>query len=147
MTFLIDADGILQVSARDLKTGNEAAIEVRPSFGLTDEEVEVMLEQSARNAESDVRYRQLVEARQEAEPVLRASEKSLEQVSGRLSQSEAAAIQVDLTNLRTALEGGDADLIRQAAYRLGGSTNGLAKLVLTDAINQAQSGHSSPIRK
>src|ERR1700722_4775244 len=75
--FLIDASGILQVAARDLRTGEEHSIEVQPSYGLDDAEVERMLEESIEFAEQDFSQRQLIEARNEAESILRATEKSL----------------------------------------------------------------------
>ena len=75
--FLIDASGILQVAARDLRTGDEHSIEVQPSYGLNDAEVERMLEESIEYAEQDFTERQLIEARNEAEAILRATEKAL----------------------------------------------------------------------
>ena len=75
--FLIDASGILQVAARDLRTGEQQSIEVQPSYGLNDAEVERMLEESIEFAEQDFSERQLIEARNEAEAILQATEKSL----------------------------------------------------------------------
>ena len=75
--FLIDASGILQVSARDLRSGQEHSVEVQPSYGLTDAEIEHMLEESIENAEQDFNVRQVIEARNEAETILRATEKSM----------------------------------------------------------------------
>ncbi len=75
--FLIDASGILQVAARDLRTGEEHSVEVQPSYGLDDAEVERMLEESIEFAEQDFSERQLIEARNEAETVLRATEKGV----------------------------------------------------------------------
>ncbi|HEY1428683.1 MAG TPA: molecular chaperone DnaK, partial [Candidatus Tumulicola sp.] len=76
--FLIDASGILQVAARDLRTGAEHTVEVQPSYGLDDAEVERMLEESIEFAEQDFSERQLIEARNEAEAILRATEKAIE---------------------------------------------------------------------
>ncbi|MFI5127732.1 MAG: Fe-S protein assembly chaperone HscA, partial [Candidatus Acidiferrales bacterium] len=75
--FLIDANGILQVAARDLRTGEQSTLEVQPSYGLTDAEMERMLEESIEFAEQDFEQRQLIEARNEAEAILRATEKAL----------------------------------------------------------------------
>src|SRR4029077_16894459 len=75
--FLIDASGILQVAARDLRTGEEHSVEVQPSYGLDDAEVERMLEESIEFAEQDFSERQLIEARNEAEAIVRATEKAL----------------------------------------------------------------------
>ena len=73
--FLIDANGILHVSARELRSGKEAEIQVQPSYGLTDEQVENMILDSFDNAEEDFRRRQVIEARNEAETMLTALEK------------------------------------------------------------------------
>ncbi len=73
--FIIDANGILHVSAREQRSGKEAEIEVQPSYGLTDEQVEGMILDSFDNAEEDFRQRQIVEARNEAETILTALEK------------------------------------------------------------------------
>src|SRR5205807_7347011 len=75
--FQIDANGILNVTAAELRTGVEQTIEVKPSYGLTDDEVEQMLLDSFENAEADFEARLLIEARNEAERVIRATEKSL----------------------------------------------------------------------
>ncbi len=77
--FLIDANGILHVSARELRSGKEAEIEVQPSYGLTDEQVENMILESFDNAEEDFRQRQVIEARNEAETMLAALEKGAQQ--------------------------------------------------------------------
>ena len=71
VTFLIDANGILNVTARDVRTGRERSVEVKPSYGLTDEEIERMLEESIDHAEDDVAARLLAEARIEAETLIR----------------------------------------------------------------------------
>src|SRR5580698_7068968 len=76
--FLIDANGILQVAARDLRTGQEHSIEVQPSYGLNDAEVERMLEESIEFAEQDFSERQLIEARNEADTILKATERTLQ---------------------------------------------------------------------
>jgi molecular chaperone DnaK (HSP70) len=75
--FGVDANGILSVTATELRTGVEQTIEVKPSYGLTDEEVERMLLESFEHAEADIEARLLIEARNEAETVVRATEKSL----------------------------------------------------------------------
>lgn len=139
VTFLIDADGILEVAARDLKTGVEAAVEVRPSFGLTDAEVEHMLEASAAHAQEDVTYRQLVEVRNEAEPVLRASEKAMPEADRLLPSTEVAGIRTDLEALKTAIAGSDPEAIRSASRRLGRATERLAQLILKDTLNNSRS--------
>ena len=138
VSFLIDADGILEVSARDLRTGNEQAIEVRPSFGLTDDEISRMLEAQAAHAEDDVKYRELVEARNSAEPVLRATEKNLPEARRLLTEPEYDVISTDLESLRTALGGRDPERLREAHHRLSRSTARLADLIVAEVIKSAQ---------
>ncbi len=137
VTFLIDADGILQVAAKDLLSGNEQSIEVRPSFGLTDQQVEEMLIASMENAESDIRYRELAEARNQAEPVLRNVEKKLPDAYRLLSKEDAQRIEEKLEGLRRALQGTDTAQVRSAARELSDSTVRLAELLVKEAINQA----------
>jgi molecular chaperone DnaK len=134
VSFLVDADGILQVSARDTRTGNEHSIEVRPSFGLTDAEVEGMLMSSAENAESDVEFRRLVDVRNEAEPVLRAAEKKLPDALRLLSPMEAQLIRDRLEDLRKALRQPDTQKIQQCSSLLGQATSRLADLILNEAL-------------
>src|SRR5207253_6119324 len=77
VTFLVDANGILSVAASDLRTGLERSVEVKPSYGLTEDEMERMLEESIDHAEDDVRERQLREARVETDVILGATRQSL----------------------------------------------------------------------
>src|SRR5207244_2310283 len=102
VTFLIDANGILSVTATDLRTGREHTVEVKPSYGLTEEEMERMLEQSIDFAEDDVRERQLREARVEADMILHATRESLARERGLLAQEEADRIDRAVAALETA---------------------------------------------
>lgn len=137
VTFLIDADGILQVSAKDLKAGNEQSIEVRPTFGLTDSEVEKMLMESTQNAEADVAYRRLVEAKNEAEPVLRAAEQKLPDAFRLLSEEEACEVRNRVDALKQAMVGADDLMIREKSFQLSEGTRKLADLILKEAVAQA----------
>jgi len=137
VNFLIDADGILQVAAKDLRTGNEQAIEVRPSFGLSDAEVERMLAAQAESSESDKAFRKLVDARTEAEPVLRNTEKHLEKARKLLSPEEFARVDACVRALRAAMAGDRPEAIVQAKYALNAATVRLAELVIADSLRQA----------
>lgn len=137
VTFLIDADGILAVSARDLKTGNEQSIEVRPSYGLTDAEVEKMLQASADHAQEDIDFRRLVDVRNDAEPVLRATEKNLPAAFRLLSEAEAKDIEKKFQELRTAIAGTNPRAIQDASYALSRATTRLADLIIKEAIAQS----------
>src|SRR5580700_7315506 len=115
--YLIDASGILQVSARDLRTGEQHSIEVQPSYGLDDAEVERILEESIEYAEQDFSQRQLIEARNEAQTVLGATEKALareqSEAPGEFSDEERRAIDGAVAALREALAGRDYKQVRQ----------------------------------
>jgi molecular chaperone DnaK (HSP70) len=155
--FLIDASGILQVSARDLKTGQEHSVEVQPSYGLTDAEIEHILEESIENAEQDFNVRQVIEARNEAETILRATEKSLAELDAAKSAAAAPAepqaelapelpgderrvIDAAIAALRFAVAGDDYKLIRARVDELNQVTMPLAERVMNRALSSALSG-------
>ena len=137
VTFLIDANGILQVNARELRTGKAASIEVKPSYGLTDTEVERMIEESFVHAEEDVASRLLIEARNEADTVIRATERALGQASGLIGQEETAQINGALAALKAARDGSDRDAIRAATERLNQATLHLAEVLMDSALKEA----------
>jgi molecular chaperone DnaK (HSP70) len=137
VNFLIDADGILQVAAKDLRTGYEQAIEVRPSFGLTDDEIDQMLAAQAGSEESDRAFRKLVDARTEAEPVLRNTEKHLERAKESLSIEDFAKIEGCVLSLRTALAGDRPEAIIEAKYALNAATVRLAEIVISDSLRRS----------
>src|SRR5262249_30004903 len=91
--FLIDANGILQVSAKDLRSSEQHSIEVQPSYGLNDDEIERMLEESIAYAEQDFAERQAIEARTEAEAILAATGKALAEAAPGLAGEERATIE------------------------------------------------------
>ena len=137
VTFLIDANGILQVNARELRTGKAASIAVKPSYGLTDAEVERMIEESFVHAEEDVASRLLIEARNEADTVIRATERALGQASGLIGQEETAQINGALAALKAARDGSDRDAIRAATERLNQATLHLAEVLMDSALKEA----------
>src|SRR5712664_81721 len=139
--FLIDANGSLQVAARDLHSGEERSVEVQPSYGLSDAEIEGMLEESIEYAEQDFTERQLIEARNEGETILRATEKSLAQAAGDLSvgldPAERRAIEAAVAALRQAMAGGDYKLIRARIDDLNQATVALAERMMNRALATA----------
>ncbi|MGH8336325.1 MAG: Hsp70 family protein, partial [Gammaproteobacteria bacterium] len=139
--FLIDANGILQVAARDLRTGEQHTLEVQPSYGLKDEEIERMLEESIEFAEQDFAERQLIEARTEAESILNATVKTL--ASSRaadLSKEERGALTDASARLRVALVGADYKLIRNRIDELNQATTHLAEMLMNGALQTALEG-------
>ena len=144
--FQIDANGILSVSARELRTSVEQTIEVKPSYGLTDEEVERMLIESFEHAEADFEARLLIDARNEAETVIRATEKSLrrpdfdEIAAGALEPGERQRIQAALTEARQAMDASDRDLIQKKTEALNHATRHLAEVVMNRSVREALAG-------
>src|SRR6202050_2163671 len=141
--YLIDANGILQVSARDMRTGTSQSIHVQPSYGLNDAEVERMLEESIEFAEQDFAQRQVIEARNEAETILKATRKTLAEESAGLvglSGEEQRAIEDGVAQLDQAVKGEDYKLIRERIDSLNQATTHLAELVMDGALQSALGG-------
>jgi Fe-S protein assembly chaperone HscA len=139
--FLIDANGILQVSAKDIRTGTEHRIEVQPSYGLNDNDIERMLEESIEYAEQDFAERQVIEARTEAESILAATAKALANPNAaNLSAPERAKIDLSVTALKEAAQGTDYKRIRQQMDDLNHATEHLAELVMNSALQTALAG-------
>jgi len=141
--FLIDASGILQVAARDLHTGEERSIEVQPSYGLSDAEIEHMLEESIEYAEQDFSERQLIEARNEAESILRATEKSLagtKEEQAEVDDAERSTIEAALAALRESLAGKDYRRVRARIDELNQATLPLAERMMNRALATALEG-------
>ena len=139
--FLIDANGILQVAARDLRTGEQRSIEVQPSYGLNDAEVERMLEESIEFAEQDFTDRQLIEARNEADTILAATRKALadERVS-ELEPGERRRVDEAMANLRAALAAADHRQIRSRIDELNQATQHMAEILMNSALQTALGG-------
>ena len=139
--FLIDANGILQVAAKDLRTGDQHSIEVQPSYGINDSEIERMLEESIEYAEQDFAERQVIEARTEAESILSATAKALAnpQAAG-LSAEERAGIDASVAALKESVAGKDYKLIRKRIDELNRATEHLAELLMNSAVSTALEG-------
>jgi molecular chaperone DnaK len=136
--FLIDADGILSVSAQEQRTGKYQSVAVKPTYGLTDEEVERMILESFEYAESDIAAREVIEARIEAETVLRATDKGLlDDQYAALSQEEQTEITAAASHLRESMKGNDHRAIRDAIERLSHGTQHLAEMIMNSAIEKA----------
>jgi molecular chaperone DnaK (HSP70) len=146
--FQIDANGILSVGARELRTEVEQTIEVKPSYGLTEQEVERMLIESFEHAEADFEVRMLIEARNEAESVVQATEKSLrrpdfaELDAQELQAGERERIDRALAELKRAIDGDDRGLIQQKTHALNEATQHLAEVVMNRTVRAALSGKS-----
>jgi len=137
VTFLIDANGILQVQAKEQRTGKAASIEVKPSYGLTDADVERMVEDSFTYAEADVETRLLIETRNEADTVLTHVERALRQAGPLVGAEERASIDAAVAALRQARAGEDRDAIRERTTELNHATEGLAERMMDAALKGA----------
>src|ERR1700730_8743826 len=141
--FLIDSNGILQVAARDLRNGEQHTVEVQPSYGLNDTEIERMLEESIEYAEQDFAERQVIEARTESEAILAATQKALTSpASATLSSEEQAAIASSVAALKESVAGNDYKLIRKRIDELNQATTRLAELVMNGAVSTALEGRT-----
>jgi Fe-S protein assembly chaperone HscA len=139
--FLIDANGILHVSAREQRSGKEAEIQVQPSYGLTDDQVESMILDSFDNAEEDFRRRQLIEARNEAETILTALEKGKKSPAwGKLTSDEKKQIAKMEKALNAVKVEEDYAAIRRAIDALNQGTTRLAELMMDSAVSSALKG-------
>src|SRR5213075_171744 len=139
--FLIDANGILTVSAREARSGKEAEIEVKPTYGLTDEQVESMILSSFDNAEEDFRLRQIAEARVEADNILNALEKGKRNAAWQhLSNEERRDIQQLEKELIATKAADDYKKIRGAIDALNKATTQLAEMMMDSAVSSALKG-------
>jgi molecular chaperone DnaK len=139
--FLIDANGILQVAAKDVRTGEQHSIAVQPSYGISEVEIERMLEDSINFAEQDFAERQTIEARTEAETILTATAKALAQPqAAALSGEERAKIDSAVADLKEAIPGADYKLMRKKIDQLNQATQHLAEVMMNSAVNSVLQG-------
>ena len=135
--FLIDANGILEVTAKELRTGKAASIEVRPTYGLSDADVERMVEESFQYAEADVEARLLIEARNEADTVITHVRRALRQGGDLAGAEERERIAAALAELERARGTEDRDLIRDKTTELNRVTEPLAEVMMDAALRGA----------
>lgn len=137
VTFLIDANGILHVTAQDIRTGQAQSIQVKPSHGLTDEEVETMIRESFQFAAEDIKARQLIEARNEANAIIRATEKALARGGELVNAKELATIREALDDLRRVAQTDDHRAIRAKIAEVESITHHLAEVLMDATLKEA----------
>jgi molecular chaperone DnaK len=137
VTFLIDANGILNVSARDVRTGETQSLAVKPSYGLSDNEVERMIGESCKFAADDLKARQLIEARTEAEAILMATEKALKQGSHLVGEEDLSSIKASMAAVEAAKSGKDHKAIRAKIADLEKATHHLAEVLMDTSLKEA----------
>jgi Fe-S protein assembly chaperone HscA len=141
--FLIDANGILHVSAREQRSGKQAEVEVKPTYGLTDEQVETMILESFDYAEEDFHIRQVIEARNEADTILAAVEKAPQHPAWQqLTPEERSEISRLNRALLSVKQGDDLPAIRQATEALDKATRRFAELMMEQAVSSAIKGET-----
>jgi molecular chaperone DnaK/molecular chaperone HscA len=139
--FLIDANGILQVGAREQRSGKEAQVEVKPTYGLTDEQVEAMILESFDKAEEDITARQGIEARNEAQTILDAVEKGERSPAWQqLTSLEHQEIKAATLEVKASVKGGDYKVIRRAIDQLDKKTRRFAEIMMDSAVAGALEG-------
>jgi Fe-S protein assembly chaperone HscA len=137
VTFLIDANGILNVSARDVRTGETQSIAVKPSYGLSDEEVERMIGESFKFAADDLKARQLIEAKTEANAILAATEKALGRGRHLIASDEIGTIAAAAEALRRATAGQDHKAILAGIAEMEKVTHHLAEVLMDTSLKEA----------
>ncbi|MFO0388562.1 MAG: molecular chaperone DnaK [Alphaproteobacteria bacterium] len=143
VTFDIDANGIVNVSAKDKATGKEQQIRIQASGGLSDADIERMVKEAEANAEADKKRRALVEAKNQAEGLIHASEKSLAEHGAKVSSAEKEAIENDIKSLKDALTSEDVSRIEQGTQTLSQSSMKLGEAMYKAQQDAAAAGGSS----
>lgn len=140
VTFLIDANGILNVTAKDMRTGQSQSIEVKPSYGLSDDEVERMIEDSFKFAAEDISARKLIEVRLDAGALISTTEKSLEEGGRLIPQSDVDAIRSAVAQLAAAKDGNDPRTIRARMADLEQAAKELTVAMVNDSLQKGLQG-------
>ncbi len=138
--FIINADGILKVKAKELRSGLEQSIEIKPTYGISEEEMAMMLLDSIQNAQGDMNVRAVLEARNEANHILLSTDKFIAQHSTLLSKSELASILSLQTELKNATSGTDKDRINKAIHELNEYSAPIAHRAMDKVVRDAMRG-------
>ncbi|EPE4142478.1 Fe-S protein assembly chaperone HscA [Yersinia enterocolitica] len=142
VTFQVDADGLLSVTAMEKSTGVEASIQVKPSYGLSDDEIANMIKDSMANAQSDIGARKLAEQQVEASRVLESLQGALAEDAALLSEQESTAIAQAMAALQQQMQGTDPHAIEAAIKALDAQTQDFAARRMDASIRRALAGHS-----
>jgi molecular chaperone DnaK len=140
VTFDIDANGILNVSAKDKATGKSQNIVIKASSGLSDDEVDQMVTDAESHAEEDRKFRELVDTRNQADGLIHAAEKTLKEMGEKATSEERLAIENAIADLKTALDGNDKEQIETKTAALGEASGGLAQKLYAEQEAQGAEG-------
>ncbi len=140
VTFDLDANGILHVSAKDLGTGKEQSIRITASSGLTEEEIEKMQKDAELHAEEDKKRKELIETRNQGDAIVHATEKSLKDLGDKVDAETRQKVEKEIENVKSVLESDDVDTIKQAIDALTAASHKLAELMYAQASQENPDG-------
>ncbi|MGN1037937.1 MAG: Hsp70 family protein, partial [Mailhella sp.] len=138
VTFDIDANGIVNVSAKDLGTGKEQSIQIKSSSGLSEEEINKLVREAEANAAEDKKKQETIEARNQADNLIYATEKSLKDLGDKVDAAVKADVEAKTAALKKAMEGTDTDAIKKASDELSQASHKLAEILYKNAQAQQQ---------
>ena len=147
VTFDIDADGILHVTAKDLGTGKEQSIVVRPTSGLSEDEIKRIIEEAEKHAEEDRRKRELAEARNQADSLIYSVEKTLRELGDKAPADLRKEVEERIAKLREKMEGDDIEAIRRASDELTQASYRLAEILYRTKAGASEAGGASQSQK
>ena len=142
VTFDIDANGILNVNAKDKATGKEQSIVIKASSGLSDEEIEQMVKDAEANAEADKKFEEMIQVRNTADGMVHATKKTLEEAGDKATEEEKTAIEAAIAEVEEALKGDDKDAIEAATTKLTEASSGLAQKMYAEQAAAQQAGEA-----
>ena len=145
VSFDIDANGIVHVSAKDLGTGKEQKIRIESSSGLSEDEIKNMVKDAEEHSEEDKKARELIEAKNHSDSLIYSLEKLIRDNAGKIEKAESDQIEAEIANLRKAMESNDLDSINQAKSKLEAASHKFAERIYRDgAQQQGQQGPEQP---
>ena len=143
VTFDIDANGILNVSAKDKATGKSQNIVIKASSGLSDDEIDKMVADAESHAEEDRKFRELVDARNQADGLIHASEKTLKELGEKVSGEERAAVENAVADLKSALDKDEIETIKTKSQALAEASASVAQKLYAEQAG-AEAGQAEP---
>jgi molecular chaperone DnaK len=144
VTFDIDANGIVNVSAKDMGTGKEQSIKITASSGLSEEEIEKLVNDAELHAEEDKKKRELVDARNMADSLIYTTEKSIKETGDKLDEATKDGINQAIENLKKAMEGEDTEEIKRLTDELTQASHKLAEAMYAQASQQQEQAQGAP---
>lgn len=144
VSFDLDANGILNVSAKDKATGKEQSIVIKASSGLSDDEIDQMVRDAESHAEEDRKFEELVAARNTADGMIHATRKTLEEAADKVEETEKTAIEAAISELEEALKGDDKDAIETGTQKLTEASSSLAQRMYAEAQQEAAGAQAEP---